>query len=93
MPPRLINPKGLFNKVKNKPTRRRYVVSTIRREENLFETAVFEANFFYWPRNLRAPALMLQFHNKDEAWNTHYRLAARLLQEVPSRLFQEMGGA
>ena len=27
--------KGLFNKVKNKPTRRRFVVSTIRKDEDL----------------------------------------------------------
>jgi len=40
-------PKGLFNKVKNRPTRRKFVVSTIRKADNLFETAVFSTNFFY----------------------------------------------
>ena len=51
--------KGLFNKVKNRPTRRRYVVSTIRKDDHLFETAVFEANFFYLPRRWNQPDLTL----------------------------------
>jgi DNA-binding MarR family transcriptional regulator len=81
--------KGLFNKVKNRPTRRRFVVSTIRKGENLFETAVFEANFFYLPRRWNRPDLALETYTKDEAWDLHYRLTARLTQEFPARLLQE----
>ena len=39
--------KGLFNKVKNRQTRQRFVVSTIRKGEDWFETAVFAAPFFF----------------------------------------------
>jgi DNA-binding MarR family transcriptional regulator len=81
--------KGLFNRVKNRPTRRRYVISTIRKGEHLFETAIFEANFFYLPRRWDRPALTLKTHTKDEAWETHYRLTARLTLEYPPHLFQE----
>ncbi len=81
--------KGLFNKVKNLPTRRRYVVSTIRKDEDLFETAVFEVNFFYFPRHLKHPNLVVETHTRDEAWETHHRLAVRLAQEIPERLFGE----
>jgi hypothetical protein len=81
--------KGLFNKVKNRPTRQRYVVSTIRKGEHLFETAVFAATIFYCPKSLSKPELTVETHTKDEAWDTHYRLAARLLEEYPPRLFQE----
>jgi hypothetical protein len=88
----LIKTKGLFNKVKNKRTRRRFVISTIRKEENLFETAVFEANFFYLPRNWRTPVLVLKFPTKDEAWETHYRLASRLTKEIPALVFQDLSG-
>jgi DNA-binding MarR family transcriptional regulator len=82
-------PKGLFNKVKNRMTRRRYVVSTIRKGENLFETAIFEANFFYFPRNLKNPALTVETHTRDDAWDTHFKLTGRLTLEYPERLFQE----
>lgn len=81
--------KGLFNKVKNLPTRRRYVISTICREENLFETAVFEANFFYLPRSLKQPALAVKTQTKEEAWGLHYHLTVRLAREYPARVFQE----
>jgi hypothetical protein len=81
--------KGLFNKVKNRPTRRRYVISTIRQGENRFETAVFEANFFYLPRRWSQPVLTVQTQTKDEAWDLHYQLTARLSQEYPPHLFQE----
>jgi len=81
--------KGLFNKVKNRPTRRKFVVSTICKDENLFETAVFETNFFYLPRRWREPDLAVQTHTKDDAWDLHYRLTARLTQEYPGRLLQE----
>lgn len=81
--------KGLFNKVRNRPTRQRYVVSTIRKKDNLFETAVFTANFFYLPKSLSRPELMVESHTRDEAWDVHYRLSARLRVEYPARLFQE----
>jgi DNA-binding MarR family transcriptional regulator len=81
--------KGLFNKVKNRPTRRRFVISTIRKGENLFETAVFEANFFFLPRRWNRPDLALLTHTQDEAWDLHNRLTARLTQEFPARLIQE----
>lgn len=81
--------KGLFNKVRNRLTRQRYVVSTIRKGENLFETAVFAANFLYIPKSLAKPELTVETHSKDEAWEMHYRLTARLWVEYPPRLFQE----
>jgi hypothetical protein len=82
-------PKGLFNKVKNRPTRRRFVVSTIRKDENLFETAIFEANFFYLPRRWHQPELALATSTPEEASILHYRLTARFTQEHPLRLLQE----
>jgi hypothetical protein len=81
--------KGLFNKVKNRPTRKRYVVSTIRKDEDVFETAIFETNFFYLPRSLSSPVLAVESHTRDEAWDTHHRLTARLTIEYPLHLFQE----
>ncbi len=82
--------KGLFNKVKNRPTRRRYVVSTIMKGEGEFEIAVFEANFFYLPRSLKHPALVLATGSREEAWDLHFRVAARLALEYPPHLFQEL---
>ena len=84
-----MSPKGLFNKVKNLPTRRRFVVSTIRRGEDLFETAVFEANFFYLPRHLSRPDLTMKTHSQDDAWDLHHLLAVRLANEFPAKLFNE----
>ncbi len=84
-----LNPKGLFNKVKNRPTRRRFVVSTIRKDENLFETAIFEANFFYLPRRWNYPDLTLESSTPEEASILHYRLMTRFTQEHPLRLLQE----
>ncbi|MFZ5447770.1 MAG: hypothetical protein ACOZFS_03925 [Thermodesulfobacteriota bacterium] len=81
--------KGLFNKVKNRPTRRKFVVSTIRKGDDIFETAVFEANFFYLPRRWSQPDLCIQTETVDEAWELHYRLTARFTQEYPARLIQE----
>lgn len=81
--------KGLFNKVKNRPTRRRFVISTIKKGEDLFETAVFEANFFYLPRHWSRPNLTIETHAKDEAWDLHHRLTVRLTVEYPGPLFQE----
>lgn len=81
--------KGLFNKVKNQQTRQRFVVSTIRKGEDLFETAVFAASFWYFPKSLSRPELIVVTHSKDEAWDIHYRIMARLATEFPARLFQE----
>jgi hypothetical protein len=83
--------KGLFNKVKNRPTRRRFVVSTIRKDEDLFETAVFEANFFYLPRSWNQPELTLESSTPEEAWDLHAKLTVRLTHEYPARLIQEYG--
>jgi len=80
---------GLFKKVRNRLTRRRYVVSTIRTEENLFEIAVFEANLFYWPRNLKQPDLAVRCSDPDEATRIHSDLARRILMEYPPRVFQD----
>ena len=81
--------KGLFNKVKNLPTRRRYVISTIRRDDGRFETAVFEANFFFLPRRWSRPDLTVDTRTRDEAWDLHFRLVARLAMEFPVQVFQE----
>jgi hypothetical protein len=81
--------KGLFNKVKNRNTRQRFVVSTIRRGENLFETAVFAASLLYIPKSLSNPEMKVETHSQDEAWDMHYRITDRLTTEFPSRLFQE----
>ncbi len=86
---RVLNPKGLFNKVKNLPTRQRFVVSTIRKGDDLFETAVFAANFFYIPRHLSRPDLAVETHSLDEAWDLHHEIAARLAKEYPARLFED----
>jgi hypothetical protein len=82
-------PGGLFNKVRNRPTRRRFVISTIKKGEGLFETTVFEANFFYLPRSWSKPALAVESRAKDEAWDLHHSLAERLAGEYPARLFEE----
>jgi len=81
--------KGLFNKVKNLPTRQRFVVSTIRKDDHTFETAVFTVNFFYLPRSWSKPTLAVVSATKDAAWDTHHLLAARLIKEYPLRVFQD----
>jgi hypothetical protein len=81
--------KGLFNKVKNRNTRQRYVVSTIRRGEDLFETAVFAASLLFVPKSLSKPELKVETHSKDEAWDMHYTITDRLTTEIPARLFLE----
>ncbi len=86
---RVFNPKGLFSKVKNLPTRQRFVVSTIRKSDELFETAVFAANLLFIPRHLSKPELAVETHSQDEAWDLHYEIAARLAQEYPAKLFEE----
>ena len=81
--------KGLLNKVLNRPTRRRYLVSTIRQGPEQFETAVFEAVFFSFPLPWRKPILAVKTCTRDEAWDLHHRLASRLAAEYPPRVFQE----
>jgi hypothetical protein len=81
--------KGLFNKVKNRNTRQRFVVSTIRQGEGLFETAVFAATLLYIPKSLSKPEITVRTSSQDEAWEMHYRIADRLTTEFPARLFQE----
>jgi hypothetical protein len=81
--------KGLFNKVKNKATRRKFVVSTIRKGDDVFETGVFVANFFYIPRHLSQPDLALVTHSRDEALTLHYKLTARFTEEHPMRVMQD----
>jgi DNA-binding MarR family transcriptional regulator len=81
--------KGLFNKVKNRPTRRRFLVSTIRKGDEVFETGVFVANFFYIPRHLSQPDLAVVTHSQDEALELHYKMTARLTEEHPMRVLQD----
>ena len=81
--------KGLLNKIKNRNTRQRFVVSTIRREDGLFETAVFATSLWYFPKSLANPEMTVRTRSKDEAWDMHYRLTERLTTEFPARVFQE----
>ncbi|MHB8066370.1 MAG: hypothetical protein ACYDIC_00565 [Desulfobaccales bacterium] len=81
--------KGLFNKIKNLSTRQRFVVSTIRMDDNVFETAVFEANFFYLPRSWSRPTLKVVTATQGEAWDLHHLLTVRLTKEYPVHIFQE----
>jgi hypothetical protein len=82
--------KGMFNKVKNRNTGQRFVVSTILKSENLYETAVFATRFWFFPQSLSQPAVLVQSHSKDAAWNTHHLVTRRLTEEFPARLFQEL---
>lgn len=84
--------KGLLHKIKNLPTGKRFVVSTIKKGEGLFETAVFEATFFFAPRHLTKPDLAVETRTQDEAWDLHHSLAARLAEEYPARIFEEYQG-
>jgi hypothetical protein len=80
--------KGLFNRVKNRPTRRKFLISTIHKGD-VFETGVFVANFFYIPRHLSKPDLAVLTHSQDEAWELHYKLTVRLTEEHPMRVMQD----
>lgn len=86
---------GLFNRVRNRMTGGRFLISTIKKDENTFETAVFEANIFYLPKglNLRHPCLVFQCHDPEEADRFHYTITRRLQLEYPARLFQEFAGS
>jgi hypothetical protein len=81
--------KGLFNKIKNRRTRQRFVVSTVRQGEALFETAVFAATLLYFPKSLSKPEMTVKTHSQGEAWDMHYLITDRLTTEYPARLFQE----
>ncbi|MFP3867412.1 MAG: hypothetical protein ACLFUU_04505 [Desulfobacteraceae bacterium] len=80
---------GLFKKIKNRPTGQRYVISTIRKSADLFETAIFAANFLYLPRSLKHPELIIHSADLREACQTHERLAQRLIVELPGHIFQD----
>jgi hypothetical protein len=85
---------GLFNKVRNKLTGRRFLISTIKIDDATFETAVFPANLFYLPRGLKLknPCFLRQTHDPEEADRIHHCLSQRLSVELPERLFQEYAG-
>ncbi len=82
---------GLFHKVKNKPTGRRFLISTIKKDDNTYETAVFPANFFYLPQGFKLtnPSLVRKSQDSPEAEQIHQSLSQRLKIEFPERLFQE----
>jgi len=82
---------GLFAKIKNKLTGRRFLISTIKKDDNTFETAVFPANLFYLPRGFKLsnPSLVKTSQNPEEAEWVHHSLSQRLQTELPERLFQE----
>ena len=65
------------------------MVSTIRKDENSFETALFEANFFYLPRHWDRPEFTVTTSTPAEAWDLHAKLAVRLTHEYPARIIQE----
>jgi hypothetical protein len=85
---------GLFNRVRNKLTGRRFLVSTIKVDDATFETAVFNANVFFLPRGLRLknPCYVRQTLDTEEAEQLHQGLSQGLLTELPERLFQEYAG-
>ena len=49
----------------------------------LFETAIFEANFFYLPRRWDQPEFTVMSSTPDEAWKLHAELAVRFTHEFP----------
>ncbi|AEB10701.1 hypothetical protein [Desulfobacca acetoxidans] len=82
---------GLFNRVRNRQTGRRYLISTIKKDATTFETAVFAANFFYLPQGLRLknPCLVKCCQDPEEANLLHKTLTQRLKVEYPGRVFQD----
>jgi hypothetical protein len=82
---------GLFNKIKNKLTGKRFLISTIKKDDNSYETAVFPANFFYLPQGLKLtnPSFIKPSPDSEEADRAHRTLSQRLQTEFPERLFQE----
>jgi hypothetical protein len=85
---------GMFNRVRNKLTGKRFLISTIKKDDATFETAVFPANFFYLPQGFKLsnPCLVKQTQNPEEAEGLHQSLSQRLQTEFPERLFQEYVG-
>jgi hypothetical protein len=85
---------GLFNRVRNKLTGRRFLISAIKIDDTTFEIAVFPANFFYLPQGLKLknPCFLRQTQDPEEADRIHQGLSQRLLTELPERLFQEYSG-
>jgi hypothetical protein len=85
---------GLFKRVRNKMTGKRFLISTIKKDDTTYETAVFPANFFYLPQGLKLsnPFLVIQTRDPEESEQIHHSLSQRLLTEFPERLFQEYSG-
>ncbi len=61
----------------------------MRQGPDLFETAVFKTVILYFPLPWSKPLLTVLTSSQDEAWETHHRLALRLLTEFPLRVIQE----
>lgn len=82
---------GLFNRVRNKMTGKRFLISTIKKDDATFETAVFPANIFYLPQGFKLsnPSLVIQTRDPEEAERLQQTLSQRLQMEFPERLFQE----
>jgi hypothetical protein len=85
---------GLFNRVRNKLTGKRFLVSTIKKDDATFETAVFPANLFYLPQGFKLsnPCLVRQSRDSEESDLIHQTLTQRLQSEFPERVFQEFAG-
>jgi hypothetical protein len=84
---------GMFNKIRNTLTGKRFLISTIKKDDATFETAVFPANFFYLPQGFKLsnPCLVKKTWDAEEADCVHHSLSQRLQTELPERLFQEYG--
>lgn len=85
---------GMFNKVRNKLTGKRFLISTIKKDDTNFELAVFPANLFYLPQGFKLsnPCFVKQTRDPEEADRIHHTLSQRLQTEYPDRLFQEYSG-
>jgi hypothetical protein len=85
---------GMFNRVRNKLTGKRFLISTIKKDDATFETAVFPANFVYLPQGFRLsnPCLVKQTRDPEEAERLHQSLSQGLQTEFPERLFQDYTG-
>lgn len=85
---------GLLNKVRNKMTGKRFLISTIKKDDHSYETAVFRANFFFLPQGFKLinPCLVRHSRDSNVAEALHQTLSQRLLTEYPERLFQELSG-
>jgi hypothetical protein len=85
---------GMFNRVRNKLIGKRFLVSTIKKDDDTFETAVFPANFLFLPQGFKLsnPCFVRQTRQAGEADQLHRSLSQRLQTEFPERLFQELAG-